>query len=537
MNQSEDGAPVLGRVELYDTLRGTKCPLETLVPGEVSMYCCGPTVYDLTHVGNARAALVPDVIVRFLRHQGYQVKYVRNITDIDDKIIKRSSEEKTPAAELAARFADEYHRDMDDLNILPPDVEPRVQDHIPYIIDLVSVLVDKGLAYAVDGDVYYRVAAFASYGKLSKRHLDEMLEGAGSRVDVDDRKESPLDFALWKAAKPGEPSWESPWGDGRPGWHIECSAMSSTHLGESFDIHGGGRDLVFPHHENEIAQSQGAHGEGTYARYWVHNGFINFAGEKMSKSLGNFFTTREITALYPPESLRYFLLTVHYRSGLNFEVEVPCPGCGALLSKDEQESGTCGACGHQAEVAELRRRVRFPGLEEADDRLAYIYATLAKAQTFVAAAKQPETDEPVTEQIGGMLDAFLSHMRNDFNTCGALGALSKPLAEANSLLTSGRGAGKAARYLSLTRFLADMGQVAEIIGCLGADPASWLLERRDRKASRMALDVRRVDELVTQRREARAAKDWAVADKIRDELAALGVGVQDVGSGSVWDFL
>ncbi len=536
MNLSTDAA-AYGPVELHDTLSGKKRALETLQPGKVGMYCCGPTVYDLTHVGNARASLVPDVIVRFLRYEGYEVKYVRNITDIDDKIINRSREEGIPAGELAAHFVDEYHRDMDDLNILAPDVEPRVQDHMPEIIALVASLVDKGLAYAIDGDVYYRVAAFPGYGKLSKRHLEEMLEGAGSRLEVDARKESPLDFALWKAAKPGEPSWESPWGAGRPGWHIECSAMSSTHLGDSFDIHGGGRDLVFPHHENEIAQSQGAHGEDTFARYWVHNGFINFAGEKMSKSLGNFFTTREITALYPPESLRYFLLTVHYRSGLNFEVEVPCPGCGALLGRSEQESGLCTACDHHAEVAELRRRVRFPGLEEADDRLAYIYGALRGARAFLAAAKRPAGDEPVTEHIVGMLPYFLSHMRNDFNTGGALGTLSKPLAEVNGLLASGKGVGKAARYLSLERFTADMQQVAKILGCFGQDPGAWLQRRRDMKAARLALDIARVAELVAKRQEARAAKDWAAADQIRDELTGLGVGVQDGPEGSIWDFL
>ena len=316
-------------LELHDTLRGAKCTLETIVPGRVGIYCCGPTVYDLTHVGNARAALVPDVMVRFLRHEGYDVKYVRNITDIDDKIIARSAEEGVPAVELAARYADEYHRDMSDLNILPPDVEPRVQDHIPQIIDLVRTLVDKGLAYEVDGDVYYRVAAFKGYGKLSKRHLEEMLEGAGSRIDVDQRKESPLDFALWKAAKPGEPSWDSPWGPGRPGWHIECSAMSTKYLGEEFDIHGGGMDLIFPHHENEIAQSETATGK-PFARIWMHNGLTRvrtratggqWQDEKMSKSLGNVRVLTELLEEYPGETIRAFVLSTHYRRPLEFSDE------------------------------------------------------------------------------------------------------------------------------------------------------------------------------------------------------------------------
>jgi len=534
---SDNQATSLPTVTLFDTLTGKKQELETLEPGRCGIYCCGPTVYGLSHLGNARAALVPDVMVRFLRHQGYGVKYVRNITDIDDKIIKRSQEEGIPAQEVADKYAAEYRRDMKDLNILDPDVEPRVSDHVPEIIALVESLIAKGLAYDVDGDVYYRVKDFKGYGKLSKRNIDEMIESAGSRIDVDERKESPLDFALWKAAKEGEPAWDSPWGPGRPGWHIECSAMSSTHLGDSFDIHGGGRDLIFPHHENEIAQSQGAHGEDTYARYWSHNGFIDFAGEKMSKSLGNFFTTREITSLYDPESVRYFLLTVHYRSGLNFEVEVTCPACEAHLDKVGQESGRCAACGAETPVEDLRKRVRFPGLEEADDRLAYIYTTLSQARRFLAAAKKPGNSEPVTEGVAGMLDAFVAQMRNDFNTGGALGVLSKPLGEVNGLLDSGKGVGKATRFLTIEKFTRDMEQVALVLGCFGQDPDKWLAGRRDGKAARMGLDIARVEELLVQRTAARAAKDWEAADRIRGELTSLGVGVQDGPEGSVWSFI
>ncbi|HPF69960.1 MAG TPA: cysteine--tRNA ligase, partial [Candidatus Krumholzibacteria bacterium] len=498
--------------------------------------CCGPTVYGLTHLGNARAAVVPDVIVRFLRQQGYGVRYVRNITDIDDKIIRRAGEEGLSATEVADRYADEYHRDMRDLNMLAPDVEPRVSGHLDEIIALVRDLEAKGLAYAVDGDVYYRVQAFGPYGQLSKRSVDEMIEGAGSRVDVDERKESPLDFALWKAAKPGEPAWDSPWGPGRPGWHIECSAMSSTHLGDTFDIHTGGRDLIFPHHENEIAQSQGAHGHGTFARYWLHNGFINFDGEKMSKSLGNFFTTREITALYDAETVRWFLLTVHYRSGLNFDLEVACPACGHLMSRAEQESGACGACGAVTPADELRTRVRFPGLEEADDRLAYIYTTLQRAQAFLAGAAAAGAGDAPLEHTAGMLEAFAAHMRNDFNTSGALGTLSKPLAEINGLLDSGKGVAKGVRRATVERFVADFAQIAEVLGCCGADPQAWLVGRRDRKAARIGLDVARVEHLVAERMVARTSRDWAAADRLRDELAALGVAVQDGPSGSVWTF-
>jgi cysteinyl-tRNA synthetase len=524
-------------IVLYNTMTGAKEKLETLEPGKCGIYCCGPTVYDYTHLGNARAAVVPDLMVRFLRHQGLDVKYVRNVTDIDDKIISRSAEQGVSASELALRFTNEYHTDMKALNALEPDVEPKVSDTIEEILSLVQTLVDKGLAYAVDGDVYYRVKDFKGYGKLSNRSVDEMLEGAGTRIEVDDRKETPLDFALWKAAKPGEPSWTSPWGEGRPGWHIECSAMSSKHLGDSFDIHGGGRDLIFPHHENEIAQSQGAHGEDTYARYWVHNGFINFAGEKMSKSLGNFFTTRELTAIFPAETLRYFLMTVHYRSGLNFDLEVTCPACRAVLDKDQQDSAVCDSCGHASTAEILKKQVRFPSLEDADDRLAYIYSTLNSATRFLETAKAPGQEMEVEGPVAEMLDAFVAHMANDLNSSGALGVLSKPLSEVNSLLASGKGVNKALRYLTIARFVESMKEVAEILGCFGKDPAAWLEQRRDMKAVRIGLDTGKVDELLVQRQSAREEKDWAGADRIREELTELGVTVQDGPTGSVWAFL
>ncbi|HOX25455.1 MAG TPA: cysteine--tRNA ligase [Candidatus Krumholzibacteria bacterium] len=499
----------LPEILLTDTFSGKKVPLATLVPGAVGIYCCGPTVYDLSHVGHARAALVPDVIVRFLRAQGYRVKYVRNITDIDDKIIARAQRDGIAAADVAERFAAEYHRDLDALGMLRPDVEPRVSEHLPEIVALVENLVAKGLAYVVGGDVYYRVAAFHLYGRLSGRNRAELLDGAGSRVEVDERKESPLDFALWKAAKPGEPAWDSPWGPGRPGWHIECSVMSSTHLGTSFDIHCGGRDLIFPHHENEIAQSQGAYGEHTFARYWVHNGFINFAGEKMSKSLGNVWTIRQVLDLYPAETLRYFLLTVHYRTGLNFEIE-------------ERATG-----------------VRFPGLEDADDRVAYVYETLAGARGELGVASGSDaaggiSPGEVTPGVADLAAAFAEAMRNDFNTPAALGVLSKPLAEVNGLIGSGKGVARDVRRRTLARFLADLRTVSAVLGCFGQAPATFLATRRDLKAARMGLDTARVERLVAERGAARAARDWAAADRLRDELAALGVAVKDGPAGSVW---
>ncbi|MBM4130227.1 cysteine--tRNA ligase [bacterium] len=519
---------------VHDTFTASKRELELRDPGRCGVYCCGPTVYDLCHVGNARAALVPDVIVRFLRHQGLQVKYVRNITDIDDKIIARANADGVEAMAVAERFADEYHRDMATLGMLEPDVEPRVSSHLPEIVELIERLLARGGAYVAEGDVYFRVAAFAEYGKLGKRRPDDLLEGAGSRVEVDARKESPLDFALWKAAKPGEPAWDSPWGPGRPGWHIECSAMCSKHLGETFDIHCGGRDLIFPHHENEIAQSQGAYGPGTFALNWLHNGFIDFAGEKMSKSLGNFFTTREVLALHDPETVRYFLLTVHYRSGLNFEVRVDCPACGAPLDRDAQDQGRCAACGAEPGREALRARVRFPGLEEADDRLAYVHATLSGARRLLREAGAAAPAGPAGP--GPLLAAFCEHMRNDFNTSGALGTLSRPLAEANTLLAATRGVDMAVRLQWLAGFLADMDQVAAILGCFGGDADGWLQRRRNRRAAQAGLDLGRVEALVADRQQARAVKDWARSDAIRDELAALGLVVKDGSTGTNWDF-
>jgi cysteinyl-tRNA synthetase len=516
---------------IYDTFAAEKRPLELLEPGKCKVYCCGPTVYDMSHIGHARAALLPDVLVRFLRNQGIEVKYARNITDIDDKIIKRANETGVDSKEVSEKYAAEYLVDLDAMGLLRPDVAPKVSDHIQEIIDLVTVLIEKGMAYEVQGDVYFSVENFKPYGGLSKRDLDNMR--AGARVAVDDRKRAPADFALWKAAKPDEPKWESPWGPGRPGWHIECSAMSSTHLGETFDIHTGGMDLIFPHHENEIAQSQGACGEGTFARYWIHNGFVNFAGEKMAKSVGNFFTIREVTALYHPEVLRYFLLSAHYRRGVNFDVNVTCPACEAEMSEQAQQAGKCEGCGAEADRETLRSRVCFPGLEEADERVAYIYETLAAVNEFVARGAEDDGGE-VDEAIGSMLGNFVEKMRDDLNTAGAYGELSEPLASVNRLLQSGKGINKALRKRSIARFGKDFRQVAEVLGCFEREPNAYLMERRDLKAARTGLDVAKVESLVADRRAARDAKDWGRADEIRDELDGLGVKIRDAGDETLW---
>jgi len=305
-------------LRLFNTETGKKETFEPITPGKVKMYVCGVTVYDLSHIGHARCYTAFDVVYRFLKFSGYDVKYVRNFTDVDDKIIKRAAELGVTPRELTDRNIAAYHEDMDALNCLRPDLEPRVMDHIPHIVDLISHIIERGHGYVgPDGTVYFSIDSFPKYGRLSGRNLEDMQAGASERVDDDPNKRNPMDFVLWKPSKPGDPVWDSPWCPGRPGWHIECSAMSATHLGVTFDIHGGGKDLVFPHHENEIAQSEGASGE-LFVKYWMHNGFVNVDAEKMSKSLGNFFTIREVLKVFHPEAIRMFLLSTHYRSPINY---------------------------------------------------------------------------------------------------------------------------------------------------------------------------------------------------------------------------
>lgn len=519
-------------LHLYDTQRGEKRPLTPLEPDHLRIYCCGPTVYDLSHIGHARAALAPDVLVRFLRAIGLKVTYVRNITDVDDKIIRRAQEEGRSADAVSTEYADAYLEDMDALNMLRPNVVPRVTDHIPHILELIGRLVEAGRAYSVDGDVYFRVSSFPEYGKLSGRKLEDLK--AGARVEVNDKKESPVDFALWKAAKPGEPAWESPWGLGRPGWHIECSAMCEEHLGPSFDIHAGGRDLIFPHHENEIAQSQGVNGVGSYAQHWMHNGFVNFAGEKMAKSLGNFFTIREVLSLYQAEVLRYFLLSVQYRGPVNFDVAVYCPKCHAELGAEAQESGRCAACGTESSREALRRATRFTGLEEADERVASVYNTLERAQAFLQTAKLPAPEGELLEPVETLRARFVAAMQDDLNTAGALGTLSSALNAVNGLLDSKKGVAKDVRARSVHRFVQEMSWIADVLGVFGRDPEVYLDARRDLKAARIGLDLAKVEALIEARKAARAEKDWERADAVRDQLSALGVTLRDRPSGSSW---
>ena len=476
-------------IRIFSTLSGVKEPLEPLHPPAVGMYVCGPTVYDMSHVGHARVYVAFDVVARQLRRRGYRLTYVRNYTDVDDKIIKRAAELGEQPQDVSERFIREYQKDMAALGVRPADVEPKVTQHVPEIVALIEKLVARGLAYPAAGDVYYAVRRFPDYGKLARRNLDDLK--AGARVEPGEQKRDPLDFALWKGAKPGEPAWPSPWGPGRPGWHIECSAMSEKYLGESFDIHAGGKDLVFPHHENEIAQSEGASGK-PFAKIWMHNGFVTLDQEKMSKSLGNFFTIRDVTAKFEPEALRLFLLSTHYRSPINFSDQA---------------------------------------LAEAERRLDYFYETLAKADALLAGAAP--APEPATAEA--VLAAFDEAMDDDFNTPEALATLSAPFTKLNELAEKpGKGAQRPQSQALAAALARAVREVGAVLGIYERPPAEYLAERRAHLAARRKLDVAKVEALIVDRTEARKAKDFARADAIRGELAGLGVEIMDGPAGTTW---
>jgi cysteinyl-tRNA synthetase len=482
---------------LHDSMRRQKVPFEPLVPGKIGMYVCGPTTYAPAHIGHAFSAISFDTIRRILVFLGWDVKYVRNVTDVDDKIIKRANEIGQDPVKMSAKFTDDYNRDMALFNVLPPDVEPRVSGHIREIVALIERLVANGHAYPVDGDVYYAVDKFPPYGRLSRQTLDQLR--AGARVDVDERKKSPEDFALWKAAKPGEPSWDSLWGKGRPGWHIECSAMTVTHLGATFDIHGGGRDLIFPHHENEIAQSQGADGEGTFARYWLHNGFLNFEGEKMSKSLGNVFDCDQIAAAVGGEALRFFCVAHHYRSSVDFDVQI------------------------------LDGAPRFYSLEAADRDLSYFYKTLLDIGRFLGTEPVPEGERD-PKHLATVRDA----LADDFNTPVAVATLHEIAKQANKLLEQKKGVDKDVRRRTLAHLGDDLRAIGTALGILAQPPAKYLAERRARLVRIKNIDVAAVESKIAERAAARAAKDWTRGDAIRGELTAMGVQLHDLDSGTDW---
>jgi len=454
-------------LHIYNTESREKQVFTPIEPGKVRMYVCGMTVYDYCHLGHARVMVVFDMVYRYLKQQGFDVTYVRNITDIDDKIIQRAHERGETIQSLTQRFIDAMHEDADALGCLRPDHEPRATGSIPEMLAMIQTLIDKGYAYvAANGDVYYDVSRFDGYGRLSGKNPDDLR--AGARVEIGEAKDDPLDFVLWKAAKPGEPAWESPWGPGRPGWHIECSAMSTTCLGHSFDIHGGGMDLQFPHHENEIAQSEAATG-CHYVNYWMHNGFVRVNEEKMSKSLGNFFTVREVLKDFRPEEIRFFILNSHYRSPLNYG--------------DEQ-------------------------LRAARSALTRLYTALRDAGDVTGAALLPE-----------FVARFTQAMDDDFNTPEAIAVLFELAGEAN------RHSGEARRQAAAT-----LKHLGGILGLLHEAPEAFL-----RGGARQGeLSEEAIEGLIRQRLEARAARDFARADAIREQLALDGVVLEDGPSGTRW---
>ncbi|WP_443639844.1 cysteine--tRNA ligase [Candidatus Njordibacter sp. Uisw_039] len=456
-------------LQLHNTLSNSKVPFTPIEEGKIRLYVCGMTVYDYCHIGHARVMVSFDVITRYLRHAGYQVEYVRNITDVDDKIIKRAAENGETCDQLTNRFIGAMHEDELALNVLPPNQEPRATAHIPAIVDMIQTLIDKNYAYAAsNGDVYYRVDKFETYGALTNRKLEDMR--AGARVDINDVKENPFDFVLWKAAKAGEVSWASPWGEGRPGWHIECSAMTKCCLGNHFDIHGGGPDLPFPHHENEIAQSEAANGE-TFVNYWLHAGAVRVNKEKMSKSLGNFFTIREVLAKFPAEIVRYLLTASHYRSQIDY-----------------------------AEDALVEAQRALDRLYTAMDQLELSYISLE----------------------GTYLDRFNAAMDDDFNTREAISVLFEMAREVNRLKRDGDP--QAAVLASQMRGLGN------ILGLLELDPHAYLRG----EAGEGDLADADIDALVAQRHQAKIDRNFALSDQIRDQLKDAGVVLEDSKEGTGW---
>ncbi len=461
-------------MQIYNSLTRRKETFKPVHEGKVGIYACGPTVYDYFHIGNARPFITFDVLRRQLEREGYDVTFVQNFTDIDDKMIRRANEEGITVKELADRFIGEYWTDAKALGIHPATVHPKATEHIPQIIALVQRLIDNGHAYVgKNGDVYYRVSAFPGYGKLSGQSVEDREMGASERLDVETDKESPADFALWKAQKPGEPAWDSPWGPGRPGWHIECSAMSMTYLGETFDIHCGGKDLLFPHHENEIAQSEGATGK-PYVNYWMHNGFINIDNQKMSKSLGNFFTVRDIAKEYDLEAVRMFMLSAHYRSPINFSRE-QISAAHASLQR----------------LYTARAQLRFL-LEKAPDR------------------PMNDDEQAFAGRLAQYEQRFDAAMDDDLNTADAIGAIFELVRDANSTLTAD--ASKAAVEAALKSF----GALCGILGLVQKEEDALPDEIR---------------QMVDERAAARKAKDWKRSDELRDAIRAAGYVLEDTPQG------
>jgi len=482
-------------IKIYNTLTRKKEPLRPIEEGHVKLYVCGITSYDYCHIGHARSALVFDMVVRYLRHCGYKVTFVRNFTDIDDKIINRANEQGIDSATLALRFINEFYTDMDALGALRPDLEPKATEHIPEMIGLIEELIAKGMAYPSEGDVYFRVERFDGYGRLSGRGLADMQ--AGARVEVNDKKEHPMDFVLWKGAKPGEPKWPSPWGDGRPGWHIECSAMSRKYLGETFDIHGGGKDLVFPHHENEIAQSCGASGK-PFANLWMHHGFVTIKDEKMSKSLGNFLTIRDVLKQYEPEVLRLFIFSTQYRNPLDF--------------------------------TETALQDARSGLERMYECLAQIDGLPAGDPTGASVVGDKDRTH-----LHALADRFQAAMDNDFNTAQALAHLFDAVKLLNKILRT-LPAQPATEDLQLLHDTATVFRdLAGVLGLVQRNPAEVAAGAKAKAMDGVDLGEDDINGLIVKRNQARAAKDWAASDEVRDYLLAHRIVLKDSPEGTTWE--
>ena len=462
-------------IKVYNTLTKEKEVFKPITPGEVKIYVCGVTPYNHPHIGNARPAVTWDIIRRYLEYIGYKVKFVQNFTDVDDKIINKANAEGTDWKTISDRYIDAYFKVMDALHVRRTDVYPRVSDHMDDIIHMVEELIKNGHAYVLGGDVYYDISTFKDYGKLSGRKVEDLL--AGARIEVNDEKRNPGDFALWKAAKPGEPFWESPWGKGRPGWHIECSAMSTHYLGNTIDFHGGGSDLIFPHHENEIAQSEAANGV-PFAKYWMHNAFLNIDNKKMSKSLGNFFTVRDISKEYDLQVLRFFMLSAHYRNPINF-------------SHDLMESAKNGL-----------------------DRIVTAVGNLTHLAENAQAGAMTDEEKALLEKTAEMTAKFEAAMEDDFNTADAIAAVFELVKFANS----NSSAGNTAEYLNALK--AKITALTDVLGLVTEKEAEMLDEE--------------IENLIAQRQQARKDRDFAKADEIRDTLLAKGIVLEDTREGVRW---
>ncbi len=473
-------------LKVFNSLTRKKEDFVPQKPGEVLMYVCGPTVYALSHIGHARSAVSFDVIYRYLRYSGYDVRYARNYTDVDDKIIDRALLEKTSPDELAERYIKAFDEDMACLGIEPPTYRPKATETMPKIIEVIDSLIKKGIAYVIDGDVYYSVRLFKDYGKLSGKAIDELQ--AGARVLVNERKKDPLDFALWKASKPGEPWWESPWGKGRPGWHIECTAMNIQWLGETIDIHGGGKDLIFPHHENEIAQSEAATGRAPFARYWLHNGFVNIEKEKMSKSIGNILNIRDALKDHTADAIRLFLLSSHYRSPIDYSVE---------------------------------------SLKDSEAAVERFYKTLERIKEECPEGAKTDGDAELKKRLRPVLDA----MDDDFNTADAIGNVFKEVNRANKLLDELKAAAeREAQRKELSIINSFFNEARLMLGVFLKKPSEYFKERN----SKTTVPVQEIERLIMERESARKNRDFKRADEIRKDLLKRGVLLEDTAKGTMW---